>query len=84
MVTALDLWFRGREFESHCGQEFFYLKFLVFAPSSSFVFYIPAWVSSCKWNELWHTPSQYPVLDEGLLEKILLPTPVVYNGSLKL
>ena len=37
-------------------------------------------VSPCKWNQSWHTPSQYPVLDKGSLLKIWLPSPVVWNG----
>ena len=34
-LMALDLQFRGRDFESRCGQEFFILLFSVFAPCSS-------------------------------------------------
>ena len=34
MDKALDLRIRGREFESRYGQEFFIMKFSVFAPAS--------------------------------------------------
>ena len=41
-------------------------------------------ISPYKWNQSTHTPSYYPVLEKGSLEKIWLPIPVVYNFSCQL
>ena len=70
-VMYMYIW--GRDFESHCGQEF--------VVCNSRFSLLPVRVSPCKWNQPWHTPSQYPVLDNDSLEKIWLPSPVIYNGS---
>ena len=48
---------KGREFETHCGQEeFFILK--ISLPL------LAAGGSPGKWNQPWQKPSQYPVSDK--------------------
>ena len=42
---------------------------------------LAARVSQGKWNQPWHTLSKYLTLDKDSLEKIWLPSRVVYNGS---
>ena len=54
-----------------CGQELFILKFLLSVLCSS--------SKTIQWNQPWHTPCQYSVLDKGSKEKIRRQYPVVKN-----
>ena len=77
MDKALDLKIRGREFQSRYGQEFFILKFSVFAPSSPSK---PMQIkSTVTYSEL------IPCFRKRFAKKkIWLPFPAVYNFSCQL
>ena len=73
-VTVIASQSKGREFEFHCAQECVIMWF-----------FRSLQLDDAHENEINHdTPSQYPVLDKGSFEKIWLPSPMVYKGSLKL
>ena len=52
----------GREFESRCWQEEFFILQISLP-------LLAARGSRWKWNQPWHTPSQYPVSDKSSSEK---------------
>ena len=61
-VKAMASQSKGRDFKSRCGQE----KIFILEIS---LLLLAARGSQCKWNQPWHTHSQYPVSDKSSLEK---------------
>ena len=61
MVRIVASQFKGREFKSRYGQDFFFEN-SDFAP-------LAARERPCKWHQPWHKPSTHPSLDKDSIEK---------------